>query len=78
MSRFFPNFPILAIFLSPFLNYNSFESISFEKLDVSEFTFFFFALISEDTVLIQSIPCRLQHNIRHNFLFIYSSFQKLR
>ena len=31
MSRFFPNFPILAIFSSPFLNYNSFESILFEK-----------------------------------------------
>ena len=31
MSRFFPNFPILAFFSSPFLNYNSFESISFEK-----------------------------------------------
>ena len=77
MSRFFPNFPILAIFSSPFLNYNSFESISFEKTAVSEFTIFF-ALISEDTVLIQSIPCRLQHNIRHNFSFIYSSFQKLR
>ena len=41
MSRFFPNCPILAIFLSPFLNYNSFESISFEKTAVSEFTFFF-------------------------------------
>ena len=77
MSRFFPNFPILAIFSSLSLNYNSFESISFEKTAVSEFTIFF-ALISEDTILIQSIPCRLQHNIRHNFLFIYSSFQKLR
>ena len=71
MSRFFPNFPILAIFSSPSLNYNSFESISIEKTAVSEFTIFFFALISEDTVLIQSIPCRLQHNIRHNFLFLY-------
>ena len=52
MSRFFPNFPILAIFSSPFLNYNSFESISFEKTAVSEFTFFF--LLSSVKILFWS------------------------
>ena len=52
MSRFFPNFPILAIFSSPFLNYNSFESISFEKTAVSEFTIFF--LLSSVKILFWS------------------------